>query len=77
MKNVKYDQSINENASEHIRGRMTKNTDNKYDGLKRPTVPLTTDEHKKIARFCIDNDMKIGEFLRRAGLYCVENGIKF
>jgi hypothetical protein len=40
-------------------------------------VSLTNDEHKKIARFCIDNDMKIGEFLRRAGLYCVENGIKF
>ena len=77
IKNVKYDQNLNENASEYIRSRMTKNTDNKYDGLKRPTVPLTTDEHKKIARFCIDNDMKIGEFLRRAGLYCVENGIKF
>ena len=77
MKNVKYDQNINENASEHIRGRMTKNTDNKYDGLKRPTVPLTIDEHKMIARFCIDNDMKIGDFLRKAANYCVENKIKF
>ena len=76
-KNVKYDQNINENAPEHTRGRMTKKTESKYDGLKRPTVPLTPDEHKMIARFCIDNDMKIGEFLRRAGLYCVENGIKF
>jgi len=50
---------------------------NQYSHLKRPNIPLTVDEHKMIARFCIDNDMKIGDFLRRAANYCVENKIKF
>lgn len=53
----------------------TKKTDGQYSNLKRPTVTLSLDEHKKIAKFCIENDIKIGEFLRRAGIYCATNRI--
>ena len=53
----------------------TKKTYGQYSNLKRPTVTLSLDEHKKIAKFCIDNDIKIGEFLRRAGIYCATNRI--
>ena len=45
------------------------------EGMKRPTVTLSREEQKAIAHFCIDNDISIGEFLKRAGLYCVEKGI--
>jgi len=48
---------------------------NQFEGLKRPTVAMTKDEHKIIAHYCIDNDISIGEFLKSAGLYCVEKGI--
>lgn len=48
---------------------------NQYSKVKRPTVTLTSEEHKLIAKFCIDNDMKIGDFLRRAGVHCVTKGI--
>ena len=53
----------------------TKKKYNQYSHLKRPTVTLSLDEHKKIAKFCIDNEIKIGEFLRRAGVYCVTKGV--
>ena len=46
-----------------------------YDNLKRPTVPLTKEEHKTIAMFCLENDLKIGDFIRRAALHCVEKKI--
>ncbi len=48
---------------------------NQYSHLKRPNVTLTPEEHKLIAKFCIDNELKIGEFLKRAGVYCVTKGI--
>jgi hypothetical protein len=53
----------------------TKKKSNQYSDVKRPNVTLTLEEHKKIAKFCIDNEIKIGDFLRRAGVYCVTNGI--
>jgi hypothetical protein len=49
---------------------------NQFDGYKRPTVQLTPEEHKKIFHYCIDNEMKIGEFLKEAALYCIRNKIK-
>ena len=48
---------------------------NQYSKVKRPTVSLSPEEHKLIAKFCIDNEIKIGDFLRRAGVYCVTKGI--
>lgn len=48
---------------------------NQYSNVKRPNVTLSPEEHKIIAKFCIDNDVKIGDFLRRAGVYCVTEGI--
>jgi len=48
---------------------------NPYETLKRPTVSLTNEEHKAIAHFCIDHDISIGDFLKRAGLYCVKKKI--
>ncbi len=45
--------------------------DNQYSGDKG----LTGDEHKTIVKFCIDHDLKIGEFLLQAGLYCVKKKI--
>jgi len=48
---------------------------NKYSNVKRPTVTLSLAEHKKIEHFRIDLDMKIGEFMREAALYCVRNKI--
>jgi hypothetical protein len=62
--------------------KMKKKTDEKikytqYSHVKRPNVTLSPEEHKLIAKFCIDNEIKIGDYLRRAGLYCVEKGIKF
>ena len=53
----------------------TENKDNQYSHFKRPNVTLTTEEHKLIAKFCIDNELKIGEFLKRAGVYCITKGI--
>ena len=53
----------------------TKKTYNQYSHVKRPNVTLSLNEHKMIAKFCIDNDIKIGDFLRRAGVYCVSNRI--
>ena len=53
----------------------TENKYNQYSLLKRPNVTLTPEEHKLIAKFCIDNEIKIGEFLKRAGVYCVTKGI--
>jgi len=52
-----------------------KKENNQYSHVKRPNVTLSPDEHKLIAKFCIDNEIKIGDFLRRAGVYCVNNGI--
>ena len=55
---------------------MKKNEKEKqFAGLKRPTVVLTKEEHKRIAHFCIENDIKIGEFLKKAALYCVKKNI--
>ncbi len=54
---------------------MKKITPDQPEIFKRPTVMFTKDEHKLIARHCLDNDMKIGDFLRRAGLHCVEKKI--
>lgn len=48
---------------------------NQYTEVKRPNVTLSPEEHKLIAKFCIDNEMKIGDFLRRAGIHCVTKGI--
>jgi len=45
------------------------------DGEELPNVKLSPEEHKIIAKFCIENDIKIGEFLRRAGIYCATNRI--
>ena len=53
----------------------TKKKYNQYSHLKRPNVTLTPEEHKLIAKFCIDNEIKIGEFLKRAGVYCVSKDI--
>ena len=50
---------------------------NQYSHLKRPNVTLTLDEHKKIAKYCIDNEMKIGDFLRQAALHCIDKKITF
>ncbi|HOO70784.1 MAG TPA: hypothetical protein PK926_03405 [Spirochaetota bacterium] len=38
---------------------------NPYETLKRPTVPLTGEEHKAIAHFCIDHDISIGALLKK------------
>lgn len=55
---------------------MKKNSDNnKYDGYKRPTVTLIPEEHKLIAKFCIDQDITINDFMRKAALYCVKKKI--
>jgi len=54
---------------------MTKNSDNKYDGYKRPTVTLTPEEHKLIAKFCIDQEITINDFMRLAALHCVNKKI--
>lgn len=48
---------------------------NQYGGMKRPTVQLTPEEHRKISHYCIDKGIKIGDFLRKAGLYCMKNNI--
>jgi hypothetical protein len=52
-----------------------KKENKQYSNVKRPTVTLTPVEHKLIAKYCIENEIKIGDFLRRAGVYCVTNGI--
>jgi hypothetical protein len=54
---------------------MTKTIDNKYEGLKRPTVTLSPEEHKLIAKFCIDQEITINDFMRRAALHCVNKKI--
>lgn len=54
---------------------MKKDSDKRYKDVKRPTITLSGDEHKTIEHFRIDLDMKIGEFIREAALYCVKNNI--
>lgn|GEM_PF-1642489 len=46
-----------------------------YTGYRRPSVALTEEEHREIAHYCIDQGMKIGEFLKEAALYCARNEI--
>ncbi len=46
-------------------------------GLKRPSVAFSVDEHKKVAHYCIENDITIGEFLRKSALYCARKDISF
>ncbi|HNR90557.1 MAG TPA: hypothetical protein PKM65_19630 [Spirochaetota bacterium] len=48
---------------------------NQYDGVRRPTVVLSEEEHKELAHYCIDNGIKIGDFLRKSALYCLKHGI--
>lgn len=50
---------------------------NQYSQVKRPNITLALDEHKKIAKYCIDNEMKIGDFLRQAALHCIDKKITF
>jgi len=48
---------------------------NQFSDVKRPTVQLTPDEHRKLSHYCIDHDIRIGDFLRYAALYCLKNKI--
>ena len=48
---------------------------NQYSDVRRPTVQLTLDEHRKISHYCIDNGIKIGDVLRTAALYCLKHKI--
>ena len=48
---------------------------NQYADVRRPTVILSEEEHKRIAHYCIDNGIKIGDFLRKSALYCLKHGI--
>jgi hypothetical protein len=52
-----------------------KKTIDQIKDSKRPTVAFSNDEHKLIAHFCIDHDLKLGDFLKNAALYCVKNKI--
>ncbi len=54
---------------------IMKDEQDKYQGLRRPTVTFTEEEHKRIAHYCIDHGMKIGDFIRRAALHCLDNDI--
>lgn len=49
--------------------------ENQYSGVRRPTVVLTEAEHKEIAHYCIEHDLKIGEFLKEAARYCMNRNI--
>jgi hypothetical protein len=61
--------------------KMKKHDDSKdintgqYSKVKRPTVSLSPEEHKLIAKFCIDQEITINDFMRRAALYCVQKKI--
>jgi hypothetical protein len=46
-----------------------------YSKVKRPTVTLSPEEHKLIAKFCIDQEITINDFMRRAALHCVNKKI--
>ena len=48
-----------------------------HSKMKRPSVVLTPEEYKAVAHYCIDHDMKMGEFIKQAALYCAEKGITF
>jgi len=48
---------------------------NQYSEVKRPTVQLSPEEHRKIFHYCIDHDIKIGDFLKKAAMYCLKNKI--
>lgn len=43
--------------------------------MKRPTVQLTPEEHRNISHYCIDKNIKIGDFMRKAALYCMKHNI--
>ena len=58
-------------------GEMKKeNEKNQYQGMKRPSVVFTEEEHKIIAHYCIDNNLKVGDFIKRAALHCAKNKVK-
>jgi hypothetical protein len=48
---------------------------NQFSEVKRPTVQLSQEDHRKISHYCIDNGIKIGDFLRKAALYCLKHKI--
>ncbi len=48
---------------------------NQFSDVKRPTVQLSPEEHRRISHFCIDQGVKIGDFLRQAALYCMKHKI--
>ena len=52
-----------------------KKTEDQNQDSKRPAVAFSNDEHKLIAHFCIEHDLKLGDFLKNAALYCVKNKI--
>jgi hypothetical protein len=48
---------------------------NPYDNVKRPTVQFSPEEHRRILHYCIDQEIKIGDFLRQAAIYCMKHKI--
>lgn len=48
---------------------------NQFSEVKRPTVQLSPEEHRRISHYCIDQGIKIGDFLRHAALYCMKHKI--
>ncbi len=48
---------------------------NPYEKVKRPTVQFSPEEHRRISHYCIDQGVKIGDFLRQAALYCMKHKI--
>ena len=48
---------------------------NQYSEVRRPTVQLSPEEHRKISHYCIDQGIKIGDFLKKAALYCLKHKI--
>lgn len=48
---------------------------NQFSDVKRPTVQLTPEEHRKISHYCIDKGIKIGDFLKKAAIYCLKHNI--
>ncbi|MCP4137486.1 MAG: hypothetical protein GY754_41345 [bacterium] len=47
----------------------------KYKDYKRPTLLLTPEQHKRIKLLCVENDIKLQDFLTHAAMYCLEKNI--
>jgi hypothetical protein len=47
----------------------------KEDNMKKTTIRIPLDAYKKIAHYCIDQDINVQDFLKMAALHWIDHKI--